>query len=256
MMMLMKDRVALVTGASYGLGAATAELLASRGALVALCARTVPDIEQMVGKIRGEGGQAMAAPCDLRDEEQVGRMISRVVEHWGRLEVLVNNAGWGAPHNIPMENISTEDYDASMASNLKSAFFCIRATIPVMKKQHYGRIVNVSSVGGRNYANTLGAPYSAAKAGMIGLTRHLAVELGPHGICVNAVAPGLMLTKRAKKIWEALPEDKREAMLSRIPLRRIAEVEEVAKAIAFLASDDASYLNGVSLDVNGGLYMA
>ena len=91
---------------------------------------------------------------------------------------------------------------------------------------------------------------------MIGLTRHLAVELGPHGICVNAVAPGLMLTKRARKIWEALPEDKREAMLSRIPLRRIAEVEEVAKAIAFLASDDASYLNGVSLDVNGGLYMA
>ncbi len=254
--MPMKDRVALVTGASYGLGAVTAELLASQGALVAVCARTVADLEQRVEEIRRKGGQAMVAACDLRDEEQVRNMIARVVEHWGRLEILVNNAGWGIPRNIPMENISTEDYDSSMASNLKSAFFCIRAAIPVMKKQHYGRIVNVSSVGGRSYAYTLGAPYSAAKAGMIGLTRQLAVELGPFGICVNAVAPGLMLTKRAKQIWEALSEEKREAMLSRIPLRRIAEVKEIATAIVFLASDDASYVNGVCLDVNGGIYMA
>ena len=255
-MMPMKDRVALVTGASYGLGAATAELLASRGALVALCARTVPDLEQMMEKIEKKGGRAMVAPCDLRDDQQVKNMIARVVERWGRLEILVNNVGWAVPLGIPMEDVSDEEYEAAMAFNLRTAFFCIRATIPVMKKQHYGRIVNVSSSAGRFYAQTLGAPYSAAKAGMIGLTRHLAAELGPHGICVNAIAPGFMLTKRARKIWEALPEEKRQTMLSGIPLRRLAEVEEVATTIAFLASDDASYLNGVCLDVNGGLYMA
>lgn len=254
--MLMKDRVALVTGASYGLGAATAELLASRGALVAACARTVSDLEQLVGKIGKNGGQAMVASCDLRDYEQVERMIARVVEKWGRLEILVNNAGWGIPPNKPVEEILLEEYDETMASNLKSAFLCVRATAPIMKKQRYGRIVNVSSFAGRNYARTLGAPYSAAKAGMLGFTRHMAVELGPYGICVNAVAPALMLTKRAKQMWDSLTEEKRQAILSGIPLRRLAQVEEVAMTIAFLASDDASYVNGVCLDVNGGSYMA
>jgi NAD(P)-dependent dehydrogenase (short-subunit alcohol dehydrogenase family) len=252
----MKDRVALVTGASYGLGAATAELLASRGALVAVCARTVPDLEQVAEKIEKKGGRAMVAPCDLRDHKQVEQMVVRVVEKCGRLDILVNNAGWGIPPNKPVEEISLEEYDETMASNLKSTFLCVCVTAPIMKKQHYGRIVNVSSFAGRNYARSLGAPYSAAKAGMLGLTRHMAVELGPYGICVNAVAPALMLTKRAKEIWNSFSEEKRQSILSGIPLGRLAEVEEVAAAIAFLASDDASYVNGVCLDVNGGSYMA
>lgn len=254
--MLMKDRVALVTGASYGIGAATAELLASRGVLVAACARTVSDLEQLVEKIGKNGGQGMVAPCDLRDYEQVERMIARVVEKWGRLEILVNNAGCQMPPNKPVEEISLEEYDETMASNLKSAFLCVRVTAPIMKKQRYGRIVNVSSFAGRNHARTLGAPYSVAKAGMLGFTRQMAVELGPYGICVNAVAPNFVLTKGSKQMWDSLTEEKRQAMLSGIPLRRLAQVEEVAMTIAFLASDDASYVNGVCLDVNGGSYMA
>jgi 3-oxoacyl-[acyl-carrier protein] reductase len=198
----------------------------------------------------------MVAPCDLRDVIQVERMVARVVAEWGRLDILVNNAGWGVPPNIPIEAMSLEQYDQTMDSNLKPAFLCIRAVVAIMKKQSYGRIVNVSSFAGRNYARLLGAPYTAAKAGMIGLTRHMAVELGPYGICVNAVAPGIMLTKRAKEHWEARTEEQRQAILSGIPLRRIASVEEVATTIAFLASDDASYVNGVCLDVNGGSYMA
>jgi 3-oxoacyl-[acyl-carrier protein] reductase len=254
-MMLMKDRVALVTGGSYGLGEATAILLASRGALIALSARSVSDLERVAIKIRGEGGHALVVPCDVRDAVQVEQMVARVIEEWGRLEVLINNAGLGTP-NVPVERTSLEEWDSTLDFNLKSAFLCTRATVPIMKKQGYGRIVNVSSFAGRNFSRFLGSPYTAAKAGMIGFTRHMAMELGPHGICTNVVAPTLILTKRAKVMWEALPEGERQTIISRIPLRRLARVNEVAAAIAFLASDDASYLNGVCLDVNGGSYMA
>lgn len=251
----MKDRVALVTGGSYGLGEATATLLASRGALVALSARSVSELERVATKIREDGGQTLVVPCDVRDAEQVERMVAHVIEKWGRLEVLINNAGLGTP-NLTVEKISLEEWDRHMDSNLKSAFLCTRATVPIMKKQSYGRIVNVSSFAGRNFSRYLGSPYTSAKAGMIGFTRHMAMELGPHRICVNAVAPTLILTKRAKVMWETLSEEERRTIISPIPLRRLAEVGEVAAAIAFLASDDASYINGVCLDVNGGSYMA
>jgi len=254
-MMSMKGRVALVTGGSYGLGEATATLLASRGALVALSARSVSDLERVAKKIRADGGHALVVPCDVRDAVQVEQMVARAIEEWGRLDVLINNAGLGTP-NVPVEKTSLEEWDSTLDFNLKSAFLCTRATVPIMKKQAYGRIVNVSSFAGRNFSRFLGSPYSAAKAGMIGFTRHMAMELGPYGICVNVIAPTLILTKRAKVMWEALSEEERQNIISRIPLRRLAKVEEVAATIAFLASDDASYLNGVCLDVNGGSYMA
>jgi len=253
--MVMKDRIALVTGASRGIGAATAEMLASRGAVVAAAARTVPDLEQLVARIKENGGQALAVPCDLVQSEQVDSMISRVVTECGRLDILINNAGMGTPL-VPVEDISPDVWDDILAINLKSAFLCIRAAAPIMKRQGYGRIVNVSSFAGRNYSPYLGSPYSAAKAGLLGFTRHMAAELGPYGICVNAVAPTLVMTKRAKAVWDSHTEEKRQAIISGIPLRRLAKIEEVASAIAFLASDDASFVNGVCLDVNGGSYMA
>jgi len=254
--MLLENRVAVVTGASYGLGEATAELLASRGARVAVCARTVSDLEQVAERIRIKGGQAIVAPCDLRVSQDVESMIAGVVEKWNRLDILVNNAGWGIPPNKPVEEISLEEYEQTMVSNLKPAFLCVRAVAPIMKRQRYGRIVNVSSFAGRLYARLLGSPYTAAKAGMIGFTRHMAMELGPYGICVNSIAPSVMLTKRAKQMWDSLTEEQRQVILAGIPLRRIAEVEEVASVIAFLVSDDAGYVNGVCIDVNGGSYMA
>jgi 3-oxoacyl-[acyl-carrier protein] reductase len=252
--MNLKERVSLVTGASRGIGAATAEVLARRGAHVAVSARTVSDLEQVANRIRAAGAQALVVPCDVLDHAQVDAAIDTVVKHWGRLDILVNNAGLGTP-TMPVETIPPADWDHTVALNLKTAFLCIRAAAPVMKRHGYGRIVNVSSFAGRNFSRISGPHYSAAKAGIIGLTKHMAVELGPFGIGVNSVAPSVVLTARVKAKWEARPEDERQRVLAGIPLRRLAQPEEVATVIAFLASDDAAYVNGVCIDVNGGSYM-
>jgi len=253
-MMLLQNRVALVTGASRGIGAATAKVLAKRGALVAVSARTVSDLECLATSIREEGGQALVVPGDVLDAAQVQEMINRVVEEWGRLDILVNNAGLGTA-TMPVEKIPPEEWDYTVALNLKSAFLCVRTAAPVMKRQGFGRIINVSSFAGRNYSRISGPQYGAAKAGLQGFTKHMAVELGPHGVCVNAVAPSIVLTDRVKAKWEARTEGERQMILAGIPLRRLAQPEEVATVIAFLASEDASYVNGVCIDINGGSYM-
>jgi 3-oxoacyl-[acyl-carrier protein] reductase len=250
-----KERVALVTGASRGIGAVTAELLASRGARVALSARTISDLKQWEKKIRLKGREAMVVPCDVMDPVQIKSMIERVMDEWGRLDILVNNAGVGTSPT-PVEEIRPEDWDHTVTLHLRSAFLCVQGTASIMKRQGYGRIINVSSFAGRNYSLLSAAQYTAAKAGLLGFTRHMAAELGPHGICVNAVAPGIVLTERVKAKWEAQIEEDRKRILSNIPLRRLAQPEDVASVIAFLASDDASYVNGVCIDVNGGSYMA
>ena len=252
--MILKDRVALVTGASRGIGASTAEVLAARGAKVAVSARTVGDLEQVAGKIRSAGGQALVVPCDVLDQGQVEAMVKRVVDTWGRLDILVNNAGLGTPTQ-PVETINPADWDQTIALNLKSTFLCVRAAVPVMKAQRYGRIVSVSSFAGRNFSRISGPQYSAAKAGVLAFTKHMAVELGPFGICSNSVAPSIVLTARVKAKWEGRPAEEQKRILSALPLRRLAEPVEVATVIAFLASDDASYVNGVCIDINGGSYM-
>ncbi len=252
--MILKDRVALVTGASRGIGAATAEVLARRGARVAICARTLPDLENLAAGIREKGGQSLALPCDVLEIAQIEKTVGRVMNEWGQIDILVNNAGLGTP-TLPVEEIPLEDWDRAIALNLKSAFLCVRVVAPVMKRRGYGRIVNVSSFAGRNYSRISGPQYGAAKAGLQGFTRHMAVELGPYGICVNAVAPSITLTARVEGKWEARTEEERRTILSGIPLRRLARPEEVATVIAFLASDDASYVNGACIDVNGGSYM-
>jgi NAD(P)-dependent dehydrogenase (short-subunit alcohol dehydrogenase family) len=253
--MNLKDRVALVTGASRGIGAATSEVLGRRGAQVALSARTEPDLEQVAARIRDAGGQALVVPCDVLDPTEIEAAIEAVVKRCGRLDILVNNAGLGTPA-MPVETIPPADWDRTVALNLKAAFLCIRAAAPLMKRQGYGRIVNVSSIAGRNFSLLSGPQYSAAKAGLIGFTRHMAVELGPFGIGVNSVAPSVVLTERVRAKWEARAEEDRQRILAGIPLRRLARPEEVATVIAFLASDDASYVNGACIDINGGSYLA
>ncbi len=252
--MQFKDQVALVTGSSRGIGACTSDLLARRGARVALCARTFSDLESLAAKIAERGGESLVVPCDVLDAAQVEKMVQTVIAKWGRMDILVNNAGMGTP-TMPVEEIPAQDWDQTVALNLKSAFLCVRAAAPVMKKQKYGRIVNVSSFAGRNYRRLSGPHYGAAKAGLQGFTKHMAVELGPFGICTNAVAPSVVLTDRVKKKWDTRTEEEQRNLLAGIPLRRLAQPEEVATVIAFLASDDASYVNGVCIDINGGSYM-
>jgi len=252
--MILQNRVALVTGASRGIGAATAEVLAKRGARVAVTARTLVDLDRVAGGIKAAGGQALAVPCDVLDQKQVEAMVKRVLDEWGRLDILVNNAGLGTPTQ-PVETISPSDWDQTVALNLKSAFLCVRAVVPIMKRQQYGRIVSVSSFAGRNFSRISGPQYSAAKAGILAFTKHMAVELGPFGISANSVAPSVVLTARVKAKWEARPAEEQERVLAGIPLRRLAQPAEVATVIAFLASDDASYVNGACIDINGGSYM-
>ncbi len=253
--MFLHDRIALVTGASRGIGAAAAKILAQRGARVAVSARTVSDLEAVAASIEKNGGSALVAPCDVVDSSQVGAMIEAVLKKWGRLDILVNNAGLGTPAKA-VEEVSPEEWDETIRLNLKSVFLCTRAAAPIMKRQKYGRIVNVSSFAGRFFSRLSGPSYSSAKAGMLGFTRHMAAELGLFGICVNAVAPSPTLTERVKIKWDSRPEEERQKILAGIPLGRVAQPEEVATVIAFLASDDASYVNGVCIDVNGGSWMA
>jgi NAD(P)-dependent dehydrogenase (short-subunit alcohol dehydrogenase family) len=252
--MLLNDRIALVTGASRGIGAATARVLAQRGARVAVSARTVSDLEWVAASIRKKGGEALVVPCDVVNSSQVAAMTETVMKKWGRLDILVNNAGLGTPVK-PVEDVSPEEWDETMLLNLKSVFLCIRAAAPIMKRQKYGRIVNVSSFAGRFFSRLSGPQYSSAKAGVVGFTRHMAAELGPFGVCVNSVAPSPVLTERVKAKWELRDEEERQRILAGIPLGRVAQPEEIATVIAFLASDDASYVNGVCIDVNGGSYM-
>lgn len=253
--MILKNKIAFVTGASRGIGAAAAQILAKRGAKVALAARTVPDLEDVASVIRQSGSEALVVSGSVLDVDQINNMVKKVIEHWGRVDILVNNAGLGTPIS-PVEEIREEDWDQTIALNLKSAFLVTRAVVPFMKRQKYGRIVNVSSYAGRNYSLISGPQYSAAKAGLLGFTKHMAAELGPFGICVNAVAPSIVLTARVQAKWAARSEEEQRRILERIPLRRLAQPEEVATVIAFLASDDASYVNGVCIDINGGSYMA
>ncbi len=252
--MQFQNRVAIITGSSRGIGASTAELLARRGARVILSARTVSDLEGLAAQIAARGGEALVTACDVLDTAQVEMMVKTAIAKWGRIDVLVNNAGLGTP-TMPVEEIPPQDWDQTVALNLKSAFLCVRAVAPFMKKQKYGRIVNVSSFAGRNYSRISGPHYGAAKAGLLGFTKHMAMELGPFGVCTNSVAPSIVLTDRVKKKWEARTEEERKNVLAGIPLRRLAQPEEVATVIAFLASDDASYVNGVCIDINGGSYM-
>ena len=252
--MLLHNRVALITGASRGIGAATARVIAQRGARLALSARTLSDLEAVSISIRERGGETTVIPCDVLDPDRVSALIESVVRKWGRLDILVNNAGLATPIK-PVEEVLPEEWDQTVAVNLRSVFLCTRAAVPVMKRQRYGRIVNVSSLAGRFYSRLSAPQYSSAKAGVQGFTKHMAAELGPFGICVNSVAPSPVLTERVKAKWEARSEEDRRTILAGIPLRRLAQPEEVATVIAFLASDDASYINGVCIDVNGGSYM-
>ncbi len=250
-MHLAADQVAIVTGAGRGIGAATAERLAGSGVTVAVLERTEADAAATVSSIRAAGGRAVGIGCDVSSTDQVGAAIDRTVAEFGRLDILVNNAGVTRDNLLFM--MSDEDWDTVIDVHLHGAVRTARAAQPHMVRQGAGRIVNLSSVAA--LGNPGQANYATAKAAIQGLTRTLAVELGPHGITVNAVAPGFIATAMTDDTARRLgagPAELRERVASRVPLRRIGAPSDIAGVVAFLVSADATYLTGQTLFVDGG----
>jgi 3-oxoacyl-[acyl-carrier protein] reductase len=244
-------RVAVVTGGAQGIGAATARAFAAQKARVAVLDIDGAGAKKVADAIAGAGGQSSAIHVDVTDEQAVARAIATVVEEFGGLDVLVNCAG-GYSRLATVEDMPVEEWDSTIALNLRSVFLVSRAAIPHLKRSKAGRIINVSSISGRQVTVASSPAYGSAKAAVIQLTRFLAQQLGPFGITANAIAPITTLTPRVAALRT---EAEVERIASLVPLKRLAEPEDHAQAMLFLASDAAAYLNGITLDVNGGRVM-
>jgi 3-oxoacyl-[acyl-carrier protein] reductase len=241
-------RIALVTGASQGIGRAVALELARAGATVAVAARNEAKLADVVAEIEAAGGQAAAFALDVGSEESIKARAKAILERFGKVEILVNNAG--ITRDGLMMAMKRADWDAVLGTNLTGAFLLTQAVLRPMLKNRWGRIINVSSVVGRT-GQAGQVNYAASKAGLIGLTRSLAREVASRGITVNAVAPGYIETA----MTALLDEEQRAAMMAAIPLGRAGTDVEIAQSVAFLASEGAGYITGHVLDVNGGMFM-
>lgn len=245
----LNERVAVVTGGSRGIGRGIALELAAQGATVIVNYNQNADAaEAVVTEITDNGGIAQAMQADVSEEEQANSLIKKVTGEYGKIDILVNNAGITRDNVIMM--MKAEDFDAVINTNLRSAWLCSKAAVRAMMRKRYGRIVNITSVSGI-MGQSGQTNYSASKAGIIGLTKSLAREVASRGVTVNAVAPGFVLTDLTKD----LPDELTEQLNTVIPLGRWGEISEVAKAVAFLASEDAGYITGQVLNVDGGMGM-
>src|SRR5467141_3308588 len=243
--MKLEGRVALVTGASQGIGHACALALAGQGASVAVAARNQQKLDELVAQITATGGKAAAFVMDVADEEQIKSGIKSAIGQFGKIDILINNAG--ITRDQLVMRMKRPDWDAVLNTNLTSAYLCIQQVIGSMLKQRWGRIINITSIFGQ-MGQAGQANYAASKAGLIGLTMAMAREVGSRNITCNAVAPGFVETS----MTAGLPEEIRETGLKMIPLGRVGTTEDVASAVSFLASDEASYITGHVLNVNGG----
>jgi len=248
-MFSLKDKVAVVTGASQGIGRETALALAETGAKVVVAARNEEKLVALAAEIVAAGGEAVALKLDVADPEQVKSGFKQVIEKFGRLDILVNNAA--VTRDGLAMRMKKDDWDAVLQTNLTGAHLCIQQALPTMMKARAGRIINISSVVAQS-GNAGQANYVAAKAGLIGLTKAIAIEIASRGITVNAVAPGFIETP----MTDVLSDKVKEELKVRIPLGRMGSARDVAAAIVFLASDEAGYITGHVLSVNGGMHLA
>jgi len=246
-MLDLSGRVALITGGSRGIGRAISQQLARSGAAVAVNYHTsAKQASDLVKEIEKQGGRALAVQADVRLPEDTERMVEETIEALGRLDILVNNAGFNRDNLIL--RMSLDDWDEVMDTNLRAVFICIKAALRPMMRQRWGRVINIGSVSGLA-GNAGQANYAAAKSGLIGLTRAVAREMGSRNITSNLVAPGLVITELTKDIRQEIVD----AVMQRLIIGRPGKTEEIAAAVVFLASEEASYITGQIINVDGGL---
>jgi NAD(P)-dependent dehydrogenase (short-subunit alcohol dehydrogenase family) len=242
-----EGKVAIVTGAGQGMGRAVAQRLAAGGARLIVNDLDQQSAERTAAELTSNGADALAAPGDVSSGQDVSGLMESAVKRYGTVHILVNNAGTLRP--TPVIDIDEEEWDRVIGVNLKGTYLCSRAVLPSMRREGWGRIVNFSSTAGKNVSTVGGAHYTAAKAGVLGFTRHLAKEEARHGITVNAVCPGLIDTEMVRS---TISDQRAREYAEGFPIARLGEPWEVAELVAFLASDRAAYITGASLDINGG----
>jgi NAD(P)-dependent dehydrogenase (short-subunit alcohol dehydrogenase family) len=249
------NQVALISAAASGIGRATAEIMAREGAVVIGVDNDEGRLDRLVAGLRAAGGTAHGRRADALVAAEVDRTVASVVEEFGRIDILVNAVGGStiiADPGAGVDELSLSDWQRLIAFNLDGTFLFCHAVAPIMKRQRRGKIVNLSSIAGRGLSAASSSAYAAAKGGIIAFTRKLAYELGPYGVTVNAIAPSRTLTERIRPRWEQQSPEAQAAEIARTPLRRIAEPVDQARVICFLASGDADFVTGVTIDVTGG----
>ncbi|WP_180954497.1 SDR family NAD(P)-dependent oxidoreductase [Bacillus sp. V5-8f] len=249
-------KIALVTGSAGGLGREIATSFAKEGAIVVLNDVNEELLKSTADELQEEY-QVDYVVADVSKKSDVLRMMEHVVEKHGRIDILVNNAGGSLHTPRVLEEIEEEDWDKVLGVNLKGTFLASQAAVRYMKQNGGGRIINMSSIGGRTASLVTGVAYAAAKGGVLSLTRRLAAEVGPHGINVNAIAPGTIISgeRMHKLFYKENSKEQQERVISEIPSRKLGEKEDIASAAVFLASQDSKYMNGAVIDVNGGRFM-
>ena len=253
--MRFKDKVAVITASANGIGRATAEIMAKEGATVVGVDNHPDRLETAVVALREAGGKAHGRLCDALDAAQVEATVASVEKEFDAVDILVNAVGGStiiANSGANVDELTFEEWQSLIAFNLNGTFLFTHAVVPIMKRRRSGKIVNLASIAGRGLSASSSSAYAAAKGGIIAFTRKLAFELGPFGITINAIAPSLTLTERIRPHWGKRTAEAQSAEIARTPLRRVAEAADQAKVICFLASSDADFVTGVTIDVTGG----
>lgn len=253
--MRFQNKVALITAAGAGIGKATAEIMVREGATVIAVENREDRLDALAASLASQPGRVVPQCIDAMDEAQVREAVTQTIDEFGRIDILVNAVGGSTvirKPNAAIDEMTMTDWQKVIDFNLKPTFCFMNAVIPHMKAQGSGKIVNLASIAGRGTNFESSSPYAVAKGGIIAMVRRLSFELGPHGICINAIAPSLTLTERLAPYWEKRSEQEKAEEIAKFPLGRVPVAEDQAKVIAFLASSDADFVTGVTIDVNGG----